>query len=111
MELPKTVKIGVYEYTVVGNAELSEASGLHGESSPRQQRILINPDLPENYLRVVFLHEILHFVFFASGVRALIEMDLEEKLLHVFTASLVDYLQNNDLSWLLKKAENGSLQS
>ena len=66
--IPKTVKIGPYEYTVEIVPLLDAPPHIVGQHDPLAQVIRLKEGPNEGYLRSIFCHEIVHALLEVAGM-------------------------------------------
>ena len=94
-QLPKTIKVGPFEYTVTEVEHLAEKHGSLGEHVPFSSEILIDSGLDWQSKKQVFFHEVLH----ALEERFKLEIggeNADDKIDRMATV-LLQFLQDNNL--------------
>ena len=61
MKVPNIIELGSHKIEVILDG-FQEDKVFRGTFSPRGQRMLLNPKLPHQQLRVTFLHELVHLI-------------------------------------------------
>lgn len=61
MKVPNIIKLGSHEVEVIFD-DTQEDKGWRGTYSNRLHKILLNPTLHPQHLRITFLHEIVHYI-------------------------------------------------
>lgn len=61
MKVPNIIELGCHEVEVLFD-DAQEDKGWRGTYSNRTHKILLNPGIHPQHLRVTFLHELVHFI-------------------------------------------------
>lgn len=67
IKVPPTIELGSHIYEVLFDAA-QEDREFRGTFSDRRHKILLNPELHPQQLRITYLHEVLHTLFNFIGV-------------------------------------------
>lgn len=95
--VPLAVKVLHREFTVeFDNLHLDNAEA-DGLTSGQQSRIILRDDIQSDLQREVILHEVLHAIFYATGVELTqVDMDhVEERAVATLAGGLVSVLREN----------------
>lgn len=91
---PSELRVGPYLFTVEYKEEVSDSEpDLFGLTIPRDQRILISSRQTELSEQDTVLHELLHAVFYASGLFK--DVDNEERVVTTVATWLLMALRDN----------------
>ena len=91
---PSEVRVGPYLFTIEYRDEVSDSEpDLYGLTIPRDQRIIISSRQTDQCERDTLLHEVLHAVFYASGLFK--EVDNEERVVTGVSTWLLMILREN----------------
>ena len=93
MDLPRTIKIGAYDYRVreVEPYELTDASNV-GQASHRTMEILINRHGDRNCAHATLLHELMHCIIYHWHVSA---GDDQERFVSTLEEGLACVMKDN----------------
>lgn len=91
MELPKKVKIGPYQFAL----ERTYGMDTIGIMNYDRQRIAIDPDIPQDIATDTTMHEILHVIFYMSGLRDDFEVKEQERIVNTFATPLIQVIRDN----------------
>jgi len=90
MKLPKSVKLGCFEYEVKEDKDENMPEFL-GDMNPYIKRIRVRKNMEDQVKRETFLHELLH----ACCDEARLPPEMEEKFVSVVSPRLFELLQRN----------------
>lgn len=90
MNIPKSVKIGWQKFYVKFVEECTYAESDTGDIHLAERIIEICKDLPEDYQKKVFIHELIHGLFAKAGIQETHDGQVES-LTHV----VMDLLKDN----------------
>ncbi|NDC55599.1 MAG: hypothetical protein EBZ69_02125 [Alphaproteobacteria bacterium] len=91
---PSEVRVGPYLFRVEYREDVSDSEpDLFGITIPRDQRIIVSSRQTDQCERDTLLHEVLHAVFYASGLFR--EVDNEERVVAGVSTWLLMVLRDN----------------
>lgn len=105
MTLPKKVKIGPFWFSVEKTSLLEDKVGM---MDYRKQKIFIFDDMNEDIMADTLLHEILHTIFYASGVNEDFDHDGQERIVNTFATPLLQIIRDNPELVEFLKGKDGS---
>lgn len=123
VETPKTVRIGPYIYRISSDAaEWKKHVAKIRKENPEdheeacgytvnlRQLILLDPDQEKDMLADTLLHEILHALYYTSGLGE-IESPTEEQIVFIYSPHLLALLRNNPeiLQFMLENRQTWDL--
>lgn len=86
--LPDSIRVGYLNYAVETYHPISAtAHAKHGEHSPLEQKIRLHEDQTPQQMANTIIHEVLHAIFYQSGIRNVAPEHIGEEL-------IVDSLSN-----------------
>lgn len=95
-QMPKRIKIGSLWFGVdVEEMGDAEAMGTFGHMNPVNQRIRVRPGLSPQMLAQVFIHEVMHAIYFQSYLFGPEDAPKEETVVRHSTAGLCQIWQDN----------------
>jgi hypothetical protein len=98
---PVSVLVGPFSYRVVFSAdrikELEKESNteLYGITSHGDLEIALQPDCAEMVIRETLLHEVLHALFYNTGLTERLSEKMEEQVIRSLSPALFDLLRRN----------------
>jgi hypothetical protein len=95
LKLPKDVKVGGAVYTIKETEKLTDHHNLFGQVTYVDCEIELEANLPRERKEQVFVHEVLHAIFFEAGYE-----EQEEEEIRRVGLILHQFLKDNDLSFL-----------
>ena len=102
MTFPSRVKVGHVRYKMRNEKGLTSIAGASGTCGEDTQLILVDDQLGPDQERDTVLHEVLHAVFYAMNVKAVLPKDeagdskeLEEKIIFALATRLLELLRDN----------------
>lgn len=103
MKPPAKVKVGPFTYDVVFDSDAlnriaikaDDTSGLDGAVEFNDHVVFLHGDRAPDFIREVFLHELLHTLTDMLGIRHELDDDLEEKLVRRLSPPLLALLRDN----------------
>ncbi len=87
--LPKSVKIGAFDYCIEYNSRISE-EGLCGKIQLLHNKIELRPEMSPDAERLILLHEVFHGFLFLAGIK-----EHEERVLDVLAHGVIQLAQTN----------------
>lgn len=91
---PSEVKVGPYRYDIEYRDEVSESEpDLFGLTVNRDHKIIVSARQSDAALRDTVLHEVMHAIFFTSGLFR--EVENEERIVAAAATWLLMLLQDN----------------
>lgn len=99
MKIPKSLKVSGFTYQVVKDKNVSHEGNAFGSTHLATQRIFIEPDLSKQKEEQTLIHEILHAIWFSSGLAKNKEFtnDKEELIVDALSHGLYQVLTDNNL--------------
>lgn len=99
MTIPEKVKILGFEWTIKTDKHVANEGQCYGSTHHSSQTIFLEPDLSQQHREQVFLHEMLHAIFWQMGLgkEDKIPPGLEEKIVSALSSGLYVVLKDNDL--------------
>lgn len=99
MIIPEKLKILGLEWTISRDQHVSDASCSHGTTVSSRQKINVEPNITFALAEQVFLHEMIHAVWWQMGLTRLeyINEKQEEQIVNALANGLYHALKNNNL--------------
>lgn len=100
MKIPATVKIGGFTWKIEEHQGVAEEGGVFGSTHSHTQKIFIEPGLTQQKKEQTLLHEILHAIWWQSGLNARYKNDktiIEEEITQAIGHGLYQVLKDNNL--------------
>lgn len=99
MLIPEKLKILGLEWSVTRDQHVSDASYTHGTTVSIRQKINIEPDVTPAHAEQVFLHELIHAVWWQMGLTKLeyLNEKQEEQIVNALANGLYHALKVNNL--------------
>lgn len=100
MIIPEKVKILGLTWEVKRDANVSHEGNCFGSTHCSKQVFFLAPDNTPQHDREVFIHELLHALYWQMGLskdKDLKSGDIEEKVVHALAAGLHQVLVDNDM--------------
>jgi len=91
MNLPKTIKVGPYDYDVV-HAKIDPEAERVGDFDSTLSRIRVTTDMNDIRTVETLLHEIFHAIFYSYGIGNHLE---EENIVGLMSTGLAGVLRDN----------------
>ena len=99
MPIPKTVLIAGMTFEIIEEETRSMVeTGAIGEFHRETQKIYLKPDLSPGLKRSTLIHEILHAIFYTSGVQ--LTHAEEERCVAGLESVVFRWLQDNKIGWV-----------
>lgn len=100
MELPKELKIGGFQWTVEEQKDIANESSVFGSTHTQSQKIFIEPGLNIQKRDQTLLHEVMHAIWWQSGLERIFDdRKMEEKVVHAMAMGLYQVLKDNKLQF------------
>lgn len=99
--IPTTIRIGPYDYTVIVDSERIKeleretSSELYGITSPGILEIALQPNVADMVLRETLLHELIHALFYNTGISERFTDKTEEQIVRALSPALFSLLRDN----------------
>jgi hypothetical protein len=96
MRIPRTININGIPYEVVFDKKLLVSDHLYGKADQCLQQIILSGDLTPEREAKTFVHEILHAIFFETGISGWLERrdaNLEEDICNVVAPILYEVIR------------------
>lgn len=98
MQIPKKLKIGAFTIPVKFEEELElDGAACNGIWCSRELEIKLDPALSEQHRAATLLHEILHAIFWTSGLTWALEETCEETVVTALSYGLYQVIKDNKL--------------
>jgi Zn-dependent peptidase ImmA (M78 family) len=68
MKIPKTIKICGFDWEIIESQDVANSNENFGETHYRNQKIFIEPSEKQQKKEQVLLHEIIHAIFWQTGM-------------------------------------------
>lgn len=97
------IKILSLDWTIEKNKDTTMEGNCYGSTHHSSQKIFLDPNATEQHLDEVYLHEILHAIFWQMGLGKMKEFsgkegrDLEEVVVHHLASGLTAVFKDNDM--------------
>ena len=98
MKIPKTIKVGGFIWTIQEDEKIATEGSVYGSTHHGKQQIFIDPDISQQKKEQTLLHEIMHTVFWQSGLnfRYRENKDFEEDVVTSLSMGLYQVLKDNN---------------
>lgn len=100
---PVTIKIGGFLWTIEEHLDVSREGNVYGSTHPTSQKFFLEPNLSPQKKQQTILHEVMHAVWWQSGVDRMFEgpekHKKEEEIIHALSMGLYQVLRDNELSF------------
>lgn len=97
MKIPKTLKISGFTWNIKYSTEITKDDNVYGTTHHATQTIFLDPNLPQQQMEQVFLHELMHVVFWHYGLTRMVDDKQEEIIINAASMGLYDALSRNGL--------------
>jgi hypothetical protein len=98
MIIPSQIKIGGFQWTIEQQMDVAREGDIYGSTHHTSQKIFLDPTMPRQKLEQTLLHEIMHAIWWQSGIeRGSEDKKLEERVIHALSMGLYQVLQDNNL--------------
>lgn len=98
MTIPKTLKLGAFNWTVEENQDVAREGCVYGSTHFRSQKIFLDPDVTDDNKAETLLHELLHTAIYHSGLTERLKNGAtEEEIVSSITPALYQALHDNGL--------------
>lgn len=103
MQLPNTLKIGGFDWTVEKNFNVAYEGSAFGSTHTNSQKIFIDPSTTDQKNAQTLLHEVIHAVVWQSGLGRRLERlndaKIEEEIVQSISMGLYQVLKDNKLKF------------
>lgn len=101
MNIPNTVKIGGFTWTVEQREDVTREGDAFGLTHFTKQKIFLDPNETQQKKEQVLLHEILHAIWWQQGLGARYKDkdDLEEEMVQAMSMGLYQVLKDNKFNY------------
>lgn len=100
-ELPQSIKIGGFNWVVELSKDVSNQGSVYGSTHHSSQKFFIEPGLTEQKQSQTLIHEILHAIWWQSGLGKIYDSketkDVEETVVHALSMGLHQVMKDNNL--------------
>ena len=105
MKIPNKFRVMGLDWTVVYDAELEREEEKYGCTNHRTQVVTISSSIPQQLKEQVFMHELLHVLFWSIGLQT--SMDCfqgddgknEEAVVDALSNGLFSFVKENPEAW------------
>ena len=100
MIIPRIIKIGGFEWIVEENAKVASEGGVFGSTHHLTQTIFLDPASTEQKKEHTLIHEIMHAVWWQSGLAVRYKGDkggIEEEVVSALAHGVYQVLKDNSL--------------
>lgn len=98
MKFPAKLKIGGFTWQVEENGDVSNEGNIFGSTHTRTQKIFLEPGLTKQKLEQTLLHEVMHAVWWQSGLSKMsFDLNVEETIVHALSMGLYQVFCDNNL--------------
>lgn len=91
------LKIGGFEWTVEENEEVAGTNDVFGLNFPKEQIIYLKPNLTKQLRSETLIHEVLHAIFWQTGLDTEFDDEQEEKIVSALAHGLYQVLRDNGI--------------
>lgn len=98
--LPKTLKIGGFVWTITSSQQTADAASAYGHTFCGKQVINIEPNTPDQLKEQTLLHEIMHAVWWQTGLWEMYrnkDKYMEEHIVATLSQGLYQVLKDNNI--------------
>lgn len=102
MKVPKKIKIGGFQWRVIESKDISIEGNCFGSTHTDTQKIFLEPGIPEQKRSQTLLHEIMHAIFWTSGLEKIHTGShrlTEEELVNSLSMGLFQVIRDNKLDF------------
>lgn len=101
MNLPKKLRIGGLDWKVEYSNHIANEGQCYGSNHAKTQSIFLDPDTTQQHIEEVLLHEVLHAVFWRTGLweRFKNSQITEEEVIAALSPCLHQVLKENKLEF------------
>lgn len=89
------LKIGGFEWTVEESEEVAGTNDIFGLNYPREQKIYLKPGMTKQLKEETLIHEVIHAIFWQTGLDAEFGNDQEEKITSALAHGLYQVFKDN----------------
>lgn len=100
MKIPKTIKIFGLVWEIVHDANVAHQGGCFGATHNITEKIFLDPKNSQQRNEETLIHELLHAIWFASGLNSRYDKDkgvIEEEIIEALSTGLYQVLNDNNL--------------
>lgn len=91
------LKIGGFEWVVEENEEVAGTNDIFGLNYPKEQKIYLKPGLTKQLKEETLIHEVLHAIFWQTGLDAEFDDNQEEKIVSTLAHGLYQVFKDNKI--------------
>lgn len=100
MKIPKSIKSGGFIWTVHEDKDVAHEGNIFGSTHYGSQKIFLEPGMPQQHREQVLLHELMHTVFWQSGLGkryAKTNPEMEEEVITALSQGMYQIIIDNKL--------------
>lgn len=100
MKIPKKIRINGFDWSVEENEKVAIEGNIFGSAHYVKQRIFLDPDESRQKKEQCLLHEVLHVVFWQSGLKTRFEKVqgvTEEEIVQALSFGIYQVLRDNKM--------------
>lgn len=100
MQIPKKIKLGAFDIPVILESNLEiDGEECVGLWNSRELTITLDPSMNPQHMASTFLHEIIHAVFWNTGITFALPEGYEETLTAALCCGLYQVIKDNKLKF------------
>lgn len=99
MKIPKSVKVNGFIWDIKEDDSISYEGNCFGSTHYKTQSIYLEPDMPQQHKEQVLIHELMHTIFWQSGLSKRYQKtnpDMEEEVVTALSVGLYQVLKDNN---------------
>lgn len=100
MTIPNKIKILGLEWEIKRDSNVAREGNCFGSTHTTKQILFLDPDNTLQHDEEVFLHEVMHAIFWQMGLskdKDFKDHDIQEKIIHTLSSGLHTVLKDNDM--------------
>ena len=99
MKIPDKLKILGFDWTIEDHKDIAYQGNCYGATHQGSQKIFLEPDMTPQKREQVFIHEMMHAIFWQMGLceRYKKDKEIEEEIITTMSQGIYQVLKDNDL--------------
>jgi hypothetical protein len=97
MKIPKSLKIGAFDWKIKQDKDVSMEGNIYGSTHHSTQTLFFDPSMTQQKAEECLIHESLHAIWWQTGLSKRHDQKIEEEIVHALAHGIYQVLKDNKL--------------